>query len=150
MTLDESTGLGLKKAVAPGPDWPPGPDWLIRRTLAKSLVSFSPCGLPERRLGELLQRNDVPVIAYPINQFPQCVLDVLELVVLASCAGSRSEAPHSPAPKALPQQRSGTMLGMASSETPCTSQRSLILLRMRWAMPESGSPLRPMAPGRSA
>ena len=45
MTLDESTGLVLKKMVAPGPEW------LIYRVVAKSLVSFSPCGSPVRRGG---------------------------------------------------------------------------------------------------
>ena len=45
MTLDESTGFALKKAVAPGPNW------LLYRALAKPLVSFSPSGFPVPRGG---------------------------------------------------------------------------------------------------
>ena len=40
ITLAESTGLALRNAVAPGPDW------LCRRALAKHLDYFSSCGLP--------------------------------------------------------------------------------------------------------
>ena len=45
MTLDESTVLALKKAVAPGPVW------LLCWAFANPLLSFSPCGLPVPRRG---------------------------------------------------------------------------------------------------
>ena len=121
MTLDESTRLALKKAVAPGPDW------LLCRALAKTLVSFSPSGSPvpgggfvsgscSRETTYLSQRTR-------FTSSPNLYWALLELVVSASCAGNTSaidypEAPCSPARKALSRQLSGTTVAMASSETP--------------------------------
>ena len=63
------------------------------------------------------------------------------------------EAPCSPARKARSHQLSGTMFTIASSDTPCTSRRSLTLFHIRRTRSEAGSPLQtfsPMAPERSA
>lgn len=70
MTFGESTGLALKAAVAPGPDW------LLCVALANlsspslrvSLLFPAGC-----RLKELFQRSDLPFISYSIHQFPQSV-----------------------------------------------------------------------------
>ena len=44
--------------------------------------------------------------------------------------------------KALARQLSGTMFAMVSSDTPCTSRRSLMLFHIRRTWCESGNPLR--------
>ena len=71
MTLDESTGLALMKAVAPGSDWLfSGP---LRNLLSPPRFGGhrTPRGC---RLGELLRRCNVPVMSCPIYQFRQSVL----------------------------------------------------------------------------
>ena len=88
MTLDKSTGLALKKAVAPGSDW------LLYRALGETSRLLLPVWVaraPRRcRLGELFQRSDVPVIAYPIWQFSNLHWALLEFDISASCVGSTS------------------------------------------------------------
>ena len=74
MTLDESTGLSLNKAVAPGPDW-----LLCRAFAKKTLVSFSPFWSPVPRGGVVSgscsrYATYIPVVPYPIYQIPQSVL----------------------------------------------------------------------------
>ena len=144
MTLDESAGLALKKAVAPGPDWIPC------RAFAGPLVSFSPLGSPVPRGGVVSGScsRDATYLSYRtrFTCFPNLYWALLELVVSASCAGSTSaiacpEASCCPGLKALSRQRSGTMLAEASSETPCTSRRSLTLFQMRRTRSELESPL---------
>ena len=126
-TLDESTGLALKMAVAPSPDW------LLCRVFAKPLVSFSPFG-PSMPRGGVVSGScsrDARYMSYRtrFTSFPNLYWALLELVVSASCAGSTSaidcpEVSCSPGQKALSRQLSGTMFLMASSETPWTSRRS--------------------------
>ena len=60
---------------------------------------------------------------------------------------------YSPSLKGLSRQLSGTMFAMTSSETSCTSRRSLTLFPVCRTRPESGISLRtlsPIAPDRSA
>ena len=133
MTLDKSTCLNLKKSVAAGPAW------LLCRAFAKHLVSFSPFGSPVPRGGIVSGScsRDAMFLSYRsrFTSFPNLYWALLELVISASCAGSTSaidfpQVSCSPGRKTLARQLSVSTFAIASSETPCTSRRSLTLLQM--------------------
>ena len=101
------------------------------RLLLPHLGHPCPTGVSCRGVVPEMRRACHTVPDFPVS--PICIWAMLELMAPSSCAGSTSavdcpEISRCPGLKALSRRLSGTMFAMASSEPPCTSRGSLMLL----------------------